>query len=61
MLQSCMYWQYPVFPTGGMPQEGETKLPAKDIEEMKKQNLMKPLEMEELAEAQLRHITTTKG
>jgi len=41
-----------------MPQEGETKLPAKDIEEMKKQNMMKPLE---LAEAQLRHVTTTKG
>lgn len=41
-----------------MPQEGET---AKDIEEMKKQNLMKPLEMEKLAEAQLRHVTTTKG
>ena len=50
-----------VFPTGVTPQEGETKLPAKDIEELKKR--MKPPKREELAEAEWwrRHTVTSKG
>ena len=44
-----------------MPHEGETKLPAKDIEELRKRML--PLGMEDLAEAEWwrRHTVTAKG